>query len=218
MSFDADYFEGASSPYRKGYISATEHLDKIHYLVDQYSRSKLENISRILDIGCAYGYLLRFWEGKGVGLYGTDVSEHAISRARRIVDAQLLVADIQDRMPFKDDSFDIITMFDVIQMTQSPVGALREVSRLLRPGGLFFVTTPNVNSFFRILRGNKWTGFRDPGHLYLFTPTSFAFLLSKSGLRVLQIKTPQFWPFPKKLAKLSSNLPFGSGIWVVGTK
>jgi SAM-dependent methyltransferase len=218
MSFDLNYFEGTTSPYEGGYKSAIKHLERFYCLVDKYSRSKLGNISRILDVGCAYGYFLKFWEGKGVELYGTDISQYAISQAQEIVDAELLVGDIQHKMPFDDDFFDIITMFDVIQMTESPRRALQEVLRLLKPDGLFFVTAPNVNSLFRLLRGDKWRGFRDRNHLYLFTPTSFTFLLRRSGFKILQVKTPQFWPFPKKLVRLSYNLPFGNGIWVAGTK
>jgi len=218
MSFGADYFEGETSPYKQGYGSAGVQVEKIHRLVEGYTRRNLKHVSRMLDIGCAYGYFLKGWEGKGIELYGTDISEHAIARARDIVDARLAVADVQQRMPFEDGFFDVITMFEVIQMTQNPAFALQEVHRLLRPGGLFFVTTPNVNSLFRIVRRQKWTGFRDPAHLYLFTATSLAFLLKRSDFQVLQVRTPQLWPFPRRLVKLSSNLPFGSGLWAVATK
>ena len=94
----------------------------------------------ILDFGCGtgamLGHLRQFGEVQGV-----DADEHAVRlcRARGEGAVQLLASR---RLPFGDDSFDLLTALDVLEHVEDDRGALREIVRVLRPGGLLLATVP----------------------------------------------------------------------------
>ena len=99
-----------------------------------------ERVTRILDIGCAFGAFLSSldptWER-----FGTDVSHFAVDRARSAVPgATFAVADI-DKIPFPGP-FDIVTSFDVIEHIPSLDAVSASVNRLLGPGGHFVFVVP----------------------------------------------------------------------------
>ena len=95
---------------------------------------------RILDLGCGTGTMLahlrRFGEAEGV-----DADERAVGfcHARGEDRVQLLESET---LPFPDDSFDLLTALDVLEHIEDDRWALREVARVLRPGGIFLATVP----------------------------------------------------------------------------
>ncbi len=95
---------------------------------------------RILDMGCGTGASLRHLRRFG-GVDGVDVDERAVGfcRARGEDRVQLLESDV---LPFPDDSFDLLTALDVLEHIDDDRGALREIGRVLRPGGMLLATVP----------------------------------------------------------------------------
>ncbi len=104
-----------------------------------------KNNQRLLDLGCGTGFSLvwlserfRFAEG-----YGVDLSPHAASfwHARELDTVALATAD---KLPFGDDSFDLVTCFDVIYQLndERASAAVSEMHRVLKPGGLLFIREP----------------------------------------------------------------------------
>ncbi|RLF01111.1 MAG: hypothetical protein DRJ59_06715 [Thermoprotei archaeon] len=107
---------------------------------------------RVLDIGCAYGYLLRLFDNAGCETYGIDISEYAIKQARRITRAKLYAWDVDRGLPmFQDNFFDLITILHVIEHLHSPYNVLKEVHRVLKPKGKLIIGTPNLNAIARLL-------------------------------------------------------------------
>ncbi|WP_276260084.1 class I SAM-dependent methyltransferase [Haloglomus litoreum] len=102
----------------------------------------------MLDVGCGTGELaLRLVEIAGVEeCVGVDVSAAAVERAEEhgLTAYQVDVED--ERLPFEDDRFDVITASEVIDYLCDPGNLFREVQRCLRPGGVFVLTTPNLAS------------------------------------------------------------------------
>lgn len=95
---------------------------------------------RILDVGCGTGtmltYLSRFGTAEGV-----DIDEEAIEycRARGLTRVSQSPAGT---LPFGDDSFDLVTALDVIEHIEDDLGAMREIRRVLKPGGQLLMTVP----------------------------------------------------------------------------
>ncbi len=105
---------------------------------------------RLLDVGCAIGIFLAIAQNAGWQVAGVDVSEYAVRRAREMfsVDAR---HGALDQAGFPDGHFDVVTMWDVIEHVEDPVALLRDAARVLKPGGLLLVNTPNEAALLKVL-------------------------------------------------------------------
>jgi len=227
--YDKGYFErgGLVGSNYDGYENTIKQL-KIYYILvkswldKNINEKKRKN--RILDIGCAYGLFLQFFDEIGWETYGLDISEYAINRAKNYTKAKLFVHSIENGLSmFSVNFFDVIVMFDVIEHLKNPVYVLEEIYRVLKPQGYLFMTTPNANSISRLLLKNKWPALRDKTHRILFTPYTLKFTLQRVGFEILEIMTPQFYPFSKfiqnrKIWQILRHIPGGASIWVVAQK
>jgi 2-polyprenyl-3-methyl-5-hydroxy-6-metoxy-1,4-benzoquinol methylase len=175
-----------------------------------------------LDIGCAYGYFLKCCDEMGYETWGIDISTYAIARAREETVAQLRVFDVNEGLPFlKTNSFDLVTMFDVIEHLRRPRVALEETHRILKTQGTLIVTTPNLNAierFFKKSIGQEsaWHGFHDNTHVNFFTSKSLKCLVQRAGFRV-KLETV-FHPLPKILQHLANRTGLGGQIWLTAKK
>ncbi len=139
-------------------------------------------LGRTLDIGCGDGSVLEALRARTSEFVGVDRSPAAVELTRaRVPGAAVVEADVQEALPFPDASFDSVLMLDVVEHLNNPIAAIREIRRVLRPRGFLAVTTPNANSPIRHLRGSKWFGVADPGHVTLYTSFTLRHLLERAG-------------------------------------
>lgn len=137
----------------------------------------------IIDIGSSFGWLEKevLSIEKSVKIIGIEPDPTAVDFSNKnIKNAKFLVGDALN-LPVKSGNYDYATLFDVIEHV--PVGtedkALNEVSRVLKPKGLLFLTTPNSTLFMNLLDMAFYFGHRHYTYLRLKT------LLSKSGFKIL---------------------------------
>jgi len=181
-------------------------------------KEKIQPKSKVLDIGCAFGYFLKLCDDYNLETYGLDISEYAIRKAKKTTKAKLYLKDINDGLEiFSDGFFDLVTLFDIIEHVKNPCSLLTEVHRILKHGAKMVITTPNINAIAKVLKGSQWVGFSDPSHLYLFTPDSLKFLVEKNGFMVTKLET-FFHPLPKFLQKILNRTGKGGEIWLVASK
>ena len=117
----------------------------------------------VLDVACGTGYGLPRLQKTAKWVVGVDIDERAAELARREVDpkrGEVLVADAT-RLPFGDGHFDAVTSFETLEHLPRRGEFLREISRVLSDGGVFFVSTPNAN-YTRPIDGKP----RNPYHLH----------------------------------------------------
>lgn len=118
-------------------------------------RYGLGNGPRWLDLGCGPGGNLGMLDSLHPGrIVGVDLSPIALSLAKENApSATLVTADINERLPFEDASFDVVTIFNVLyhQWVQSEAAVFAEVARVLRPGGLLLFTEPAFDMLRREL-------------------------------------------------------------------
>ncbi len=97
----------------------------------------------ILDVGCGTGETLVFLKEKGLAqnVYGVDKSPLAVKYARQrgLVNVR---EGLASKLPYKNESFDLVLFLDVLEHIKDDVGAVKEAKRVLRPGGRVIVTSP----------------------------------------------------------------------------
>jgi SAM-dependent methyltransferase len=97
-------------------------------------RVQIEPGRRVLDVGCGSGVFLRLAADRGAKPFGVDASEALVSVARsRVPEADVRVGEME-RLPYADDTFDLVTGFNSFFFAADMVAALREVGRVARPG------------------------------------------------------------------------------------
>jgi 2-polyprenyl-3-methyl-5-hydroxy-6-metoxy-1,4-benzoquinol methylase len=95
-----------------------------------------------LDAGCGTGHFSAVAASRGARVTSLDVGDALMAEVARKVDSERVVGSILD-LPFADRSFDVVLSTEVIEHTPRPAQAVRELARMVRPGGLLVVTTPN---------------------------------------------------------------------------
>ncbi len=130
---------------------------------------------RILDFGCATGGYCLELKRLGFECVGVDVNEEYIKLARQKgVEAHL----IKDRLPFDDNSFDTVIMFELLEHVQDPEGILKEAKRVAKKNIL--ITVPNCEGFEKLgSYGLAYNHFLDLDHINFFTKKDLENLLSK---------------------------------------
>ena len=179
----------APATLRGGYEAAVDS----DYAEEDFSRSinahlslrtirKLMPSGRLLDVGCSTGFFLNAAR-LDFEVYGVEPSRWAVDYARRRLRLAVHLGGIEDG-GFDDSSFDVISMNDVIEHLTDPRAALGRVHRLLRPGGVLYLVTPDISGLAaRVLRG-KWWGLR-PAHVYYFSRATLQRMLEEAGFRIV---------------------------------
>jgi len=149
----------------------------------------------ILDLGCRSGYLCQeAMVGGARAAVGVDVVTPADlelkDRKWSFLQVDLDCHDWQKKVEIGGPNFDLILAFDILEHLQSPWHFLRACKGLLEPSGTIVLTTPNVNSWQRLLKPNGWSGATDDQHKTLFGTYSLGFLLKRMGFEVATMRAP----------------------------
>lgn len=143
--------------------------------------------SRVLDVGCAAGYFCEVMAARGHRVAGIEPSAAIIDDARARLGPDRVHFGTLDDAPFPDSSFDLVTLWDVVEHLPTPIEALRTVRRLLRDDGLLLLETQNVESRFARILGRRWQHFKQAEHLWHFAPTTLRLLLDAAGFAEVEL-------------------------------
>jgi SAM-dependent methyltransferase len=142
----------------------------------------------LLDLGCSSGSFLQSLCGKSWDLYGIEMSAESAKKAKAKSGANVFVGDILDA-EFPPEYFDVITCFDVFEHLYEPRRIMAKVVEWLKPGGIFYILVPNVDSAEARVFGSYWHGLELPRHLFHYSPASLKFLAESAGLREVSLET-----------------------------
>jgi len=134
--------------------------------------------AKILDIGCGVGEFLRFAE-KYYPCYGYEPNLEAAVKAHSRASRSMILPALNGNC----DEFDCITMFDVIEHIEEPIGFVKRCYDLLKPNGIIAITTPNADAVSESDL-TKWKHYKPKEHLFLHTMTSLEILFEKVGMKV----------------------------------
>jgi SAM-dependent methyltransferase len=141
---------------------------------------------RLLEIGCSGGYFLQAARDLGFReVWGVEPGESAVRQAPASIRPRI-VNDFFHAGLFPPASFDLICGFQVLDHLLDPAEVLRDVWRLLRPGGLALFLNHNIRSWLPRLLGER-SPMYDVEHIYLFDSNTVARILRKHGFEVVSV-------------------------------
>ena len=146
------------------------------------------NIRSVFDIGCGTGYFLSRFKQDGWDTYGMEVLPQSGEYARNEFGLDVTVGDFLG-VDIAPDSFDLVTMIHVIEHFIDPNRAVQKTRDILKPGGLFFLETPNWDGIGAIVQKERWSHLIPPEHLNYFGPSSMRVLAERNGFQILSMKT-----------------------------
>jgi SAM-dependent methyltransferase len=145
--------------------------------------------ARLLDIGCGNGAFVRSVRAWGWDAEGLDPDPNAAA-AGRMMGVPITVGSLP-KTDYTEARFAAVTMNHSIEHLHDPVVGLREVHRILQPGGAVWIATPNLSSTGHRIFGADWIALDPPRHLVLFTVTTLVSMLSRAGFdEIRQVRTP----------------------------
>jgi 2-polyprenyl-3-methyl-5-hydroxy-6-metoxy-1,4-benzoquinol methylase len=170
----------------------------------------------LLDVGCAEGTFLNLARQRGWRTRGTEISRYAASYAENISGAEVFCGELP-AAGYPRHSFDVITMWHVLEHVRDPSGYLREIHHILKPDGLLVIAVPNcknvlMQAAYRIVRKRKMKLFSKDDrevHLYHFSPKTIQTYLARTGFECIRL-APDFGivnPY-KRLINAISTIPY----------
>lgn len=184
--------------YQKDTQQFGKRAERLHNEIIKYLKITSSTNGSILDIACGKGLFLADLKkyNKNLDLYGSDISEYAITQAKKIVNAEFQAAD-GENLPYKNNFFDFITCLGGLEYYQEPQKGAKEITRVLKPDGKAVIFVPNL-----MFLGYIWLAFRDgsmPTHggtvnnkTYFdwasekfYTYRGWTHILEKNGLKIM---------------------------------
>jgi len=184
--YNQDYFMGADMGY--GFIDYDEDkkamiptFNKYLDLIEKATGRK----GRLLDVGAATGFFMQLAEKRGWRTSGVEISEYAakIGQGRGLDIKNGILEDAE----FSVDTFDVITMWDVVEHFTDPALTLKKARKLLAPGGVLAINTPDGGSLWAGLMKSWWHALIPPEHINIFNKKSLELILSQNGFRLIII-------------------------------
>jgi 2-polyprenyl-3-methyl-5-hydroxy-6-metoxy-1,4-benzoquinol methylase len=197
LHYDQDYHNAIVAG---GESSASERWQRHRRRISEYKKG-----GAILDIGCSSGAFLGTMKNDAWKLYGIELEASTAERAMATTGAEVFVGDVMDA-PFAPESFDVITNFDLLEHVYDARQFLFKVREWLKPGGIYYVTLPNIDSWEARIFGSYWYGLELPRHLFHFSPRSLRKATQLAGLQEVCMLTPPTTYVERSIGYVSSRV------------
>ncbi|MGH9744590.1 MAG: class I SAM-dependent methyltransferase [Candidatus Acidiferrales bacterium] len=166
----------------------------------------------LLDVGCFSGMFLENAKKRGFSVVGVEPNREAFVRLRNQTQLDVLHGSLSSAR-FSADRFSVVSLLDVIEHVSDPVAELQEAFRVLRPGGILVLTTPNVAGIpQRVVKAKRrlfrqeWCPIDDvPWHLWGFTASTLSRCVENAAFKVRLLR----WLKP---SQLTTNIGAGSSL------
>jgi SAM-dependent methyltransferase len=141
---------------------------------------RFQRRGRVLDVGCGMGQFMAAMQQRGWESVGIDQSDRAVTYVKETLGLEAYLGQLED-LAMPEAEFDAVTMWDSLEHLHYPKAALREIWRLLRPGGYLLIRVPSLDSLDRRIFKTNWAGFDAPRHLVCFARHTLMRIVSDCG-------------------------------------
>jgi 2-polyprenyl-3-methyl-5-hydroxy-6-metoxy-1,4-benzoquinol methylase len=142
---------------------------------------KYKSGTTLLDIGCGEGFFLSNASQAGYTGKGIEISQNAAAYARKEFGLDVKATSFEE-LRFPENYFDVITLWQVLEHVPYPLMVLKEVHRILKPGGLLATSTPNIEGILAKIFRRRWWNIRRL-HINQFTTKTLTDMLNRAGFK-----------------------------------
>lgn len=176
----------------------------------QYAQLNNKSEFKLLEVGCGSGYFLRCFERwfPQCEPVGIDIDHDLIEHAQQYLRKTNLIKHDGQKLPFDDDTFDVLCSLQVIEHLEDPGSFLKEANRVLRKDGILIISTPNPTGIPAKVLKHKWQG-RRYDHISLKELPQWREALQHSGFEILEDGTTGLTGF-----KILQKFPFALINWI----
>lgn len=207
--FDREYYSPRYQKYDSKEFVKTYRSVKgwMNFIESNFPLSNV-NGKKVLEVGCGLGGFAKILHERGCDIAASDISAFIIEKARRLnPDIEFFVANIESDIKVKDNYYDVIFAFEVLEHLVNPQKALQNLKRKLKNGGALIFTTPYPTG--------RTTG--DPTHLSVKQPEAWMKLGQKLRFKNLKYKYATFVPFLYRYSSFFSIvLPIKTDFPIIG--
>ena len=194
-----------SMPFDEKYFSSNTYKDVSFARYSQYwwsnrfyailARRHGRSGVRLLEIGSGMGHLVGQLEGK-FDTVAVDVNHWALVQSKLVaVETRMQVANAEE-LPFAKEAFGVVIIKHVLEHLPHPEKAIAELGRVITPGGVLILATPNLDSLLKPWKGKRWVGYQDPTHISLKSPAEWLKLIKGAGFKHHRVFADGFWDVP----------------------
>jgi len=185
-------------------LSDYDTLRRVEVLIDEFLTADMLRDRQVLEVGCGLGFFSERLHARGARVLACDIGPGLVEKTRLRVGCESRVADalrLEDE--FGPDSFDVVLSSECIEHTPDPRAAIRQMARVLKPGGLLALSTPNV-VWWPVVKAATVLGLRPfCGHENFSTFGGIRRTLAECGVRVERERGLHAFPFQLGMHGLS---------------
>lgn len=141
---------------------------------------------KVLDVGCFTGEFLELMDSEGAIVYGTELQKEAIRVAVKKFPGHIFQADIATKN-FPKMRFEIVTCLGLIEHVTKPHQLMKSIDRLIKPGGLLVIQTPDAGSEFALALGKWWPPLAPIEHIHCFSALGLKLFLASHGYTDIRV-------------------------------
>ena len=180
------YNEGLSKEYYLGQINSP-YEKRVKFGIMAWLL-EYKNSGNFLDIGCSIGILLDYAK-RYFNIYGIDSSKFAINYCQNNIKGGKFYHGLIEHPHLPKNNFDVITLIEIFEHLAKPGYILSVTHELLKDDGILFITTGNINSLLRFIKGGKWHYFNSD-HLVYYSFPAIRYLLESNGFKIIECTAP----------------------------
>lgn len=144
---------------------------------------------RLLDIGSANGLFMKDASEMGMIVEGIEISHTEAEESRQLVPSATVYEKVLEDLNLPSAHYDVVTGWDVLEHVTDQRRFMKELRRIMKPGGIFAASTINVKGLNRIIFRDRWGFFIPPEHVVFYSAPALKMWFEKSGWDMRRLKT-----------------------------